>query len=70
MLHKLDREKAYECKPCFLPEIRALTTHLEVCPTLLLILLGRFGIRKLVILVVSIEQVCNDGARLLLSAFY
>lgn len=47
-----------------LPIVRALPRHFEVLPIRLLILLRERGIAEIVLLVVGIEEILDDGARL------
>ena len=56
--------RTYEAEPGILPEVRALPAHLEVLPAFLRPFLGEASVVDFGILVVFLDQVVDDGARL------
>ena len=60
--------QTYVSEPGFLAEVGSLAAHLEVRPALLLVLLRELGVAQAVVLVVGVEQIFNNSARLEKSA--
>lgn len=54
----------YEAEPHLLPKVWPLSAHLEMLPAALGIILRHFGVAEVVVLVVGVEKVFNDGTTL------